>query len=148
MAYNLGIFYNLGFGHTKAHVARAILEANGYTISFYLQMMEGLLDVEFKELSIGGGGANSPLWRQIQADCTDKTVVLPRVRDSTVIGAAMLGAVGSGVYGDHSEAYENMFHVEERREPIPEHVAVYKKLYTVFNKLVISEMGNILDAIS
>jgi sugar (pentulose or hexulose) kinase len=148
MAYNLGIFYNLGFGHTKAHVARAILEANGYTISFYLQMMEGLLDVEFKELSIGGGGANSPLWRQIQADCTDKTVVLPRVRDSTVIGAAMLGAVGSGVYGDHSEAYENMSHVEERREPIPEHVAVYKKLYTVFNKLVISEMGNILDAIS
>lgn len=148
MAYNLGILYNLGFGHTKAHVARAILEANGYTISFYLQMMEGLLDVEFKELLIGGGGANSPLWRQIQADCTDKTVVLPKVTDSTVIGASMIGAVGAGVYGDFSEAYENMFHVEERREPIPENVAVYKKLYTVFNKMVISEMGNILDAIS
>ncbi len=148
MAYNLGILYNLGFGHTKAHVARAILEANGYTISFYLQMMEGLLDVEFNELLIGGGGANSPLWRQIQADCTDKTVVLPKVTDSTVIGASMIGAVGAGVYGDFSEAYENMFHVEERREPIPENVEVYKKLYTVFNKMVISEMGNILDAIS
>jgi len=148
MAYNLGILYNLGFGHTKAHVARAILEANGYTISFYLQMMEGLLDVEFNELLIGGGGANSPLWRQIQADCTDKTVALPKVTDSTVIGASMIGAVGAGVYGDFSEAYENMFHVEERREPIPENVAVYKKLYTVFNKMVIAEMGNILDAIS
>ncbi len=148
MAYNLGILYNLGFDHTKAHVARAILEANGYTISFYLQMMEGLLDVEFKELFIGGGGANSPLWRQIQADCTDKTIVLPRVTDSTVIGAAMLGAVGAGIYGDYSEAYDNMFHVEERRVPIPENVVVYKKLYTVFNKMVIAEMGNILDAIS
>jgi hypothetical protein len=41
-----------------------------------------------------------------------------------------------------------MFHVDERREPIPENVAVYKKLYTVFNKMVIAEMGNILDAIS
>ncbi|MFW9812039.1 MAG: FGGY-family carbohydrate kinase [Candidatus Thorarchaeota archaeon] len=148
MAYNLGIFYHLGFGHTKAHVARAIMEANGYSIHMYLEMMEGMLDVEFTELRIDGGGATSPLWRQIQADCTNKTVLLPKVRDSTVIGAAMLGTVGSGIYGDHSEAFENMFHVEERREPIPENVEVYEKLYPVFNKMVIAEMGNILDSIS
>jgi len=148
MAYNLGIFYRLGFGHTKAHVARAIMEANGYSIKMYLEMMEGMLDLEFSELRIDGGGANSPLWRQIQADCTNKTVVLPKVRDSTVIGAAMLGAVGSGIYGDYSEALENMFHVEERREPIPENVEVYQDLYPVFNKMVIAEMGNILEATS
>jgi xylulokinase len=148
MAYNLGIFYHLGFGHTKAHVARAIMEANGYSIHMYLEMMEGMLDLEFSELRIDGGGANSPLWRQIQADCTNKTVVLPKVRDSTVIGAAMLGAVGSGIYGDYSEALENMFHVEERREPIPENVEVYQKLYPIFNKMVIAEIGNILESIS
>ncbi|MFW9794073.1 MAG: FGGY-family carbohydrate kinase [Candidatus Thorarchaeota archaeon] len=148
MAYNLGIFYRLGFGHTKAHIARAIMEANGYSIQMYLEMMEGMLDLEFSELRIDGGGANSPLWRQIQADCTNKIVVLPKVRDSTVIGAAMLGAVGTGIYGDFVEAYENMFHVEERREPIPENVTVYKELYPIFNKLVIAEMGNILDSLS
>lgn len=148
MAYNLGIFYHLGFGHTKAHFARAIMEANGYSIQMYIEMMEGMLDLEFDELRIDGGGANSPLWRQIQADCTDKTVVLPHVRDSTVIGAAILGAVGTGVYSDYKEAYENMFHVEERREPIPENVAVYKKLYSVYNQLMNAEMGNILEAIS
>ncbi|MFX1483598.1 MAG: FGGY-family carbohydrate kinase [Promethearchaeota archaeon] len=148
MAYNLGIFYHLGFGHTKAHVARAIMEANGYSINMYLEMMEGMLDLEFEELRIDGGGANSPLWRQIQADCANKTVALPKVRDSTVIGAAILGAVGTGVYSSYSEAYENMFHVEERREPIPENVEVYKKLYQIYNKLMISEMGNILEALT
>ena len=148
MAYNLGILYNLGFGHTKAHIARAILEANGYTISFYLQMMEGMLDIDFKELVIGGGGANSPIWRQIQADCVNKTVVLPTVNDSTVIGAAILGTVGTGIYGGYSEAIDNMVHTKERREPIPENVEVYKKQYEIFNKLLNAETGNILDAIS
>jgi xylulokinase len=148
MAYNLGIFYNLGFGHTKAHVARAILEANGFTISFYLQMMEGMLDIEFKELLIGGGGANSPLWRQIMADCVNKTAILPKVRDSTVIGAAVLGTVGTGIYGGYKEAIDNMVHIEERREPIPENVEVYEKQYLIYNKLVSQETGNILNAIS
>ncbi len=148
MAYNLGIFYNLGFGHTKAHVARAILEANGYIISIYLEMMEGMLDTEFKELRIGGGGVTSPLWRQIQADCIDRPVVLPKVRDSTVIGAAMLGTVGTGIFGSYKEAVDNMFHIVERREPIPENVAVYQKQVKVFNKLLNAEMGNILDAVS
>ena len=148
MAYNLGILYNLGFGHTKAHIARAILEANGYTISFYLQLMEGMLDLDFNELVIGGGGANSPIWRQIQADCVNKPVVLPKVYDSTVIGAAILGTVGTGIYGGYREAIDNMVHTEERREPIHENVEVYKKQYQIFNKLLTAETGNILDAIS
>ena len=148
MAYDLGIFYNLGFKHTKAHVARAILEANGYGIKMYIDLMEGMLDVEFDELRIDGGGSNSPLWRQIQADCANKTVTTPVVRDSTVIGAAILGTVGTGVYGSYDEAVENMFHVEERRAPIPENVEIYKKQYEIFNKLLTEQMGNILEAIS
>ncbi|MFW9961472.1 MAG: FGGY-family carbohydrate kinase [Candidatus Thorarchaeota archaeon] len=148
MAYNLGIFYHLGFQHTKAHIARAILEANGYGINFYIEMMEGILDIEFNELRIDGGGANSPLWRQIQADCIEKPVVLPRIKDSTVIGAAVLGTVGTGIYASYKEAVDNMYHVEERREPIPENAAVYKNQYKIFNKLLNSEMGNILEAIT
>ena len=148
MAYDLGIFYHLGFKHTKAHVARAILEANGYSINFYLELIEGMLDLEYDELRIDGGGSNSPLWRQIQADCTNKTVTTPVVKDSTVIGAAILGTVGTGVYGSYEEAIQNMFHIEERREPIPENVEVYRKQYQVYNKLMLSEIGNILEATS
>ncbi|MHA1925517.1 MAG: FGGY-family carbohydrate kinase, partial [Candidatus Thorarchaeota archaeon] len=114
MAFTKGIMYNLGFEHTKAHVARAIMEGNGYGIQFYTGTMEVMLDQSFSELRIDGGGANSPLWRQIMADCTNKTVVLPKARDSTVIGGAMIAAVGSGVYGSYEEAIDNMYHIEER----------------------------------
>ena len=65
-----------------------------------------------------------------------------------MIGAAVLGTVGTGIYGGFREAIDNMVHIEERREPIPENVAVYKKQYKVYNKLVSQETGNILDAIS
>ena len=82
------------------------------------------------------------------ADCVNKTAVLPKVRDSTVIGAAVLGTVGTGIYGGYKEAVDNMVHIEERREPIPENVEVYKKQYEVYNKLVIEATGKILDAIS
>lgn len=148
MAYQKGIFYNFGFNHTRAHVARAIMEANGYGIQSYVQMMEGMLELEFDELRIDGGGTNSPLWRQIQADCTNKETVLPRSRDSTVIGAAMLGTVGTKLYGDYEEAVDNMFHIDERREPIPEHVEVYLQRFTTFNKLMMAEMDEIMELIS
>ena len=148
MAYNKGIIYNLGFEHTKAHIARAIMEANGYGINMYIQMMEGMLDLEFDEIRIDGGGSNSPLWRQIQADCTNKTVALPKCLDSTVIGAAILGAVGTGVYGSFEESIENMFSIQERREPIPEHVSTYEQLYGVFNKLLIAELPELINLTS
>ncbi len=148
MAYNKGIFYNLGFGHTKSHVARAIMEANGYGIRMYCEMIEGMLDIEFDELRIDGGGSNSPLWRQIQADCTNKTVLLPRSRDSTAIGAAILGTVGSGVYGSFEEAVSNMVHIVERRAPIPENHAIYEQQYTIYNKLLIAEMPALIELTS
>jgi xylulokinase len=148
MAYNKGIIYNLGFAHTKAHMARAILEANGYGINMYIQMMEGMLDLEFDEIRIDGGGANSPLWRQIQADCTNKTVALPKCLDSTVIGATILGAVGTGIYGSFEESIQNMFGIQERREPIPEHVSIYEQQYGIFNKLLIAELPELINLTS
>lgn len=148
MAYGKGIFYDLSFSHTKAHVARAIMEANGYGIKLYVDMMESMLDLKFSELRIDGGGANSPLWRQIQADCANKTVALPRSRESTAIGAAILAAVGTGVYSTYSEAVENMFQVEERRQPIPENVAIYEKQFATFNKLLMAEMPTLIELTS
>jgi xylulokinase len=145
MALNKGILYNLNFGHTKAHIARAIMEGNGYGIHFYLSTIEQMVDVEAEELIIDGGGANSPLWRQIIADCTNKTVVLPRTRDSTVMGAAMLAAVGSGVYGSFDEAISNMFHVEEKRKPKPENVPVYSAQYETYNRLLLAELATLLE---
>jgi ribulose kinase len=78
------------------------------------------------------------------SDCTNKSVVLPRARDSTVIGAAILAAVGSGVYGSFDEAIDNMYHIEERRQPIPENVVVYEKRFEVFNKLLLAELSTLL----
>ncbi|NHJ13877.1 MAG: hypothetical protein EAX95_09370 [Candidatus Thorarchaeota archaeon] len=144
MGLGKGIFYNLGFNHTKAHIARAIMESNGYGIRFYLELIEGMVEVEFESLNVDGGGANSPLWRQIIADCINRPVVLPRTRDSTAIGAAMLAAVGTGVYATFEEAIENMYHVEEKRFPVPENTKVYEERFATFNKLLTAELSELI----
>jgi ribulose kinase len=82
------------------------------------------------------------------ADCTNKTVILPRCRDSTIIGAAILGTVGTGVYGSYRESVENMFHIEERRAAIPENVSIYEQQYGIFNKIMVAEMADLLELTS
>lgn len=144
MGFGKGIFYNMGFNHTRAHIARAIMEANGLGIRFYLTIIEGIAEVEFDDLRIDGGGASSPLWRQIMADCINRPVILPRSNDSTAIGAAMLGAVGTGIYHSFDEAIDNMFHVEERRMPIREHIKVYDDRFETFNRLVTAELSALI----
>ncbi|MFX0108170.1 MAG: FGGY family carbohydrate kinase, partial [Candidatus Hodarchaeota archaeon] len=64
MAIGKGIFYNLGFEHSKAHIARAIMEANGYGIRFYTKTMETMLDIEFGELCVQFGATLS-LYRNV-----------------------------------------------------------------------------------
>ncbi|MFX1369970.1 MAG: hypothetical protein ACFFAY_15360 [Promethearchaeota archaeon] len=63
---------------------------------------------------------------------------------STAIGAAMLGAVGTGIYRSFEEAIDNMFHVEERRMPIQEHIKVYDDRFETFNKLVTAELSALI----
>ncbi len=57
---------------------------------------------------MGGGAGRSSLVRQIMADTTGLTVALPETQEPVLLGAAMLGAVASGVYGSIGEAMTSM----------------------------------------
>ncbi len=57
---------------------------------------------------MGGGAGRSSLVRQIMADTTGLTVALPETQEPVLLGAAMLGAVASGVHGSIGEAMTSM----------------------------------------
>ena len=143
-SYSRGLFLNLSFSHTRAHLIRAILESNGYTIRLFLDLMESL-GVPVSEVRVDGGGARSTLWRQIQADITGKPVVLTEtVEDASSLGAALLAGVSAGLYGSLEEAVERTVRVRERREPSEENRRVYEELYTRYQEAllrVVSELG-------
>jgi xylulokinase len=98
-----GVFYGLSLAHTRAHLTRALLEGTAFALRDILEAMRGAR-LEVRRLTIVGGGAKGPLWRQIKADVTGLPVRIPVSVETTSTGAAILAAVGSGIHASVAEA--------------------------------------------
>jgi xylulokinase len=124
-----GVFYGLTLAHSRAHMTRAVLEGSAFGLRDILEAMTAAgLDV--RRLTIVGGGAKGPVWRQIKADVTGLPVRVPVSVETTATGAAILAAVGAGLYGTVSDAVEAFvaFRPEEH-EPDPERRDIYDEAY-------------------
>jgi xylulokinase len=101
-----GAFIGLTARHTRAHMTRAVLEgvAFGLKDAFALIAQAGLPDKI--EVRVSGGGAKSPLWRQILADVIGAPLVTTSTTEGAAYGAALLAAVGAGVYPNVQTACE------------------------------------------
>jgi xylulokinase len=100
-----GVFYGLSLAHTRDHMTRSILEGSAFALRDILEAMRNAgLDV--RRLTIVGGGAKGPLWRQIKADVTGLPVRVPESVETTATGAAILASVGAGVHARVADAVE------------------------------------------
>jgi glycerol kinase len=100
-------------GTTRAHVARAALEGIAWRVADVVAAMrEGM---EVRSLRVDGGLTNEPLLLQLQAD-TIGVPVEAAGADATVLGAAVLAAVGSGAIGSLEEAAD-LLPVDRTVEP-------------------------------
>ncbi len=86
-----GVFFGLAERHTRAHLARAVLEG----VAFALRHIADTLATDgarIAELRLGGGQARLALWARIKADVLAAPVVVPKVTEVSVLGEAMLAA--------------------------------------------------------
>ena len=82
---------------------------------------------EPRRLNIASGGpTKSELWMQIHADVSGVPIAFNRVGDGPVLGSAILGAVGAGLYPDIRTAVAQMVHTERTLEPDPDRHEEYK----------------------
>jgi glycerol kinase len=100
-------------GTTRQHVARAALEGIAWRVADVVAAMEETVDVA--SLRVDGGLTNEPLLLQLQADASGVPVEAAGA-DATVLGSAVLAAVGSGTIGSLAEAAE-LLPVDRRVEP-------------------------------
>jgi xylulokinase len=91
--------------------------------------------VEVQQIRILGGPTRSELWNQIQADIYGKRVQTLKVPDATVLGAAILGGVGAGVFNSIEEGADQMVKVDRTYEPQEKNVAVYADLYATYCRM-------------
>ena len=93
-----GIIVGLTRGTTRAHLARASLEAIAYQSRDVLEAMAADAKASLGELKVDGGASANDFLCQFQADVLDATVARPAVIETTALGAAYLAGLGSGLW--------------------------------------------------
>lgn len=103
-------------GTTRAHIARAAVEAIAYQSAELLAAMQKDADCAVTEIRADGGAARNDLLMQFQADLLGVAVVRPRVLETTALGAAYLAGLAVG-YWETTEDIARQWQVEKRFEP-------------------------------
>jgi glycerol kinase len=96
--YARGVIVGLTRGTSRAHLARAALEAIAYQSRDVLEAMAVDAGVTVRGLRVDGGAAANDFLCQFQADILDVPVVRPTVIETTGLGAAYLAGLGTGVW--------------------------------------------------
>jgi glycerol kinase len=96
--YARGTIVGLTRGSTKAHLARATLEAIAYQTVDAVRAIEAAGGVGLSELRADGGATANGWLMQFQADMLGVPVVLPEIVETTALGAAYLAGVGIGLW--------------------------------------------------
>jgi glycerol kinase len=115
-AYARGTMVGLSRGTTKAHIARAALEAIAFQSAEVLMAMQRDAGQPLVELRVDGGATGHDLLMQFQADLLGVPVVRPQVTETTALGAAYLAGLSVGFWGSTDEVAAN-WRVDRRFEP-------------------------------
>lgn len=127
-----GAFVGLSLRHGRGHLVRAVLEGVTFTMAQILGIQRSL-GLSPKVIRLGGGGARSGLWRQMQADVYATPVALTNTEDGPALGAAMLAGVAVGAWDSVPEACRAV--VRETARVEPEHPERYAPARSVFDRL-------------
>jgi xylulokinase len=143
-----GAFVGLTLGHRKSDIVRAAMEGVCYETRAVLEAIGNVKLPPFQLYRVSGGAARSPLWNQMAADIYARPVETVRVPEATALGAAMIGAVGVGLFADLYEAVGEMVHIADRWEPIDRNVRLYNEMYEIFDETYRALSRNIYPAIA
>ena len=102
-----GVIAGLTRYATRAHIARAALEATAYQTRDVLAAMEQDCRIKLSELRVDGGMVMNELLMQFQADILDVTVVRPKVTETTALGAAYAAGLATGYWRNTDELTKN-----------------------------------------
>lgn len=98
-----GLISGLTRGTTKAHIARATLEAMALQNADIILAMQKDLGKKLKSIKVDGGASANNLLMQMQADYVGVNVVRPELIETTSMGAAYLAGLGVGLWKDQKE---------------------------------------------
>lgn len=118
--------------HTRGHLVRAVVEGVTFAMGQILDLTRSL-GVAVDTVRLGGGGARSELWRQMQADVYGCRVAMMDTEEGPAFGAALLAGVGAGAFPSVESACETATH--EVRHIEPQKATPYQAARSVYGSL-------------
>lgn len=129
-----GALVGLTASHTRAHVVRAILEGVAFSLRDTFEIFKEM-NVPVETIRLGGGGARSSIWRQIQADVYGHEVEMVAAEEGAAYGAALLAGVGSGIWPSVDAACGAVVRVAVRVTPNRVNQSLLDRNYQAFRRL-------------
>jgi xylulokinase len=129
-----GALIGLAASHGRGHIIRAILEGVAFSLKDSLTIFAEI-GVPVDDIRLGGGGARSPLWRQIQADVYAKPVSLLAAEEGCAYGAAVLAGVGSGLWPSVDEACAEIVRIASVVSPVKQSSDKLQQQYKIYRAI-------------
>ncbi len=132
--YARGGWIGLTASHDRRYLIRSVLEG----VAFSLKDCLGIIQEQgltLTQMRATGGGAKSPLWRQIITDILGVEIVTTNATEGPAFGAALLAGVASGVYSSVQEACTQTVRVLERTQPDSATASAYQQAYATYRAL-------------
>ena len=129
-----GAFIGMTMDTTRADLTQAVLEGVAFAIRDSVEVARSL-GIEIKSSRICGGGAKSPLWKQIMANVLNIELQCLESEQGPGMGGAMLAMVACGEYPTVKAACDAIVRVTSNVCPEPELAAKYEKRYGQFKQI-------------
>ena len=127
-----GAFIGLTLGHTHGDMLRAVMEGITLNLGFIVNIFRKHVPID--QVTVIGGCAQNPVWRQMMADIYQAEIRVPNyLEEATSMGAAILAGIGAGVFKDFS-VIDRFVRIEQTVQPIQENVKKYEAWMPVFDK--------------
>jgi xylulokinase len=120
--------------HGRAHVLRAILEGVAFSLKDTFTIFEEMR-VPVTNIRLGGGGARSQVWRQIQADVYGREVEIVAAEEGAAFGAAILAGVGAEAWPSVGAATAAIVRVAGRTLPDAKSMTTMKAAYAAYRRV-------------
>jgi len=127
-----GSFTGMTFQHGPGHFMRAFYEGVAYSLADILRQFNAA-DVRFERLRVTGGGARSPMWRQILADVLGTPIELPESADAS-FGCALVAGLGVGSFASVADL-QRAIRIVASHAPDPDSGAVYREGFATYRDI-------------
>ncbi|MEG0013908.1 MAG: xylulokinase [Cellulosilyticaceae bacterium] len=127
-------FIGMTMDTSRTEMTQAVLEGVAFALRDSFEVAKSL-GIQIERTKICGGGAKSPLWRQIIANVLNIKVDIIDSEEGPALGGAILAAVACGEYSSVEEATSKIVKVIDTVEPTPEVAAKYERRYAQFKEI-------------